>query len=32
MQKPTVVPDMPIEADLADIIPLLLAAPYTGGY
>tara|TARA_B110000977_G_scaffold135974_1_gene172914 strand:- start:2883 stop:4691 length:1809 start_codon:yes stop_codon:yes gene_type:complete len=30
MQKPTVVPDMPIEADLADIIPLLLAAPYTG--
>ena len=30
MQKPTVVPDMPIQADLADIIPLLLAAPYTG--
>ena len=30
MQKPTVVPDMAVHADLADIIPLLLSAPYTG--
>ena len=30
LQKPTVVPDMPVIADLADLIPALNAAPYPG--
>ncbi|MDR7256213.1 acetolactate synthase-1/2/3 large subunit [Sphingomonas sp. BE270] len=30
LRKPTVVPDMPVVADLADLIPALLAAPYEG--
>ncbi len=30
LRKPTVTPDMPIVADLKDLIPVLLAAPYAG--
>jgi TPP-dependent trihydroxycyclohexane-1,2-dione (THcHDO) dehydratase len=30
LRKPTVSPDMPVVADLADMIPALLAAPYEG--
>ena len=30
LRKPTVVPDMPVVADLADLIPALLAADYAG--
>ncbi|WP_256731229.1 thiamine pyrophosphate-binding protein [Sphingomonas sp. dw_22] len=30
LRKPTVVPDMPVVADLADLIPALLAQPYAG--
>lgn len=30
LAKPTVVPDMPVTADLADLIPALLAQPYAG--
>ena len=30
LRKPTVVPDMPVVADLSDLIPALLAAPYEG--
>lgn len=30
LRKPTVVPDMPVVADLADLIPALLEAPYQG--
>lgn len=30
LAKPTVVPDMPVVADLADLIPALLARPYAG--
>jgi acetolactate synthase-1/2/3 large subunit len=30
LRKPTVSPDMPIVADLADLIPALVAAPYEG--
>ena len=30
LAKPNVVPDMPVTADLADLIPALLAAPYAG--
>lgn len=30
LRKPTVVPDMPIVADLADLIPALLEVPYDG--
>jgi acetolactate synthase-1/2/3 large subunit len=30
LRKPTVVPDMPVVADLADLIPALLAQPYEG--
>ncbi|WP_419808634.1 thiamine pyrophosphate-binding protein [Sphingomonas sp.] len=30
LQKPTVVPDMPVVADLSALIPALLAAPYDG--
>lgn len=30
LRKPTVTPDMPIVADLADLVPALLAAPYQG--
>lgn len=30
LRKPTVTPDMPVVADLADLIPAMLAAPYAG--
>ncbi len=30
LRKPTVTPDMPVVADLRDLIPALLAAPYAG--
>ena len=30
LRKPTVTPDMPVVADLKDLIPALLAAPYGG--
>lgn len=30
LAKPTVVPDMPVTADLAELIPALLAQPYAG--
>lgn len=30
LRKPTVVPDMPVVADLAELIPALLEAPYPG--
>ncbi|WP_380871826.1 acetolactate synthase [Sphingomonas sp. DBB INV C78] len=30
MRKPTVTPDMPVVANLADLIPVLLAQPYDG--
>ncbi|MET0307475.1 MAG: thiamine pyrophosphate-binding protein [Sphingomonas sp.] len=30
LRKPTVVPDMPVVADLAELIPALLAQPYAG--
>jgi acetolactate synthase-1/2/3 large subunit len=30
LQKPNVKPDMPVVADLADLIPALIAAPYPG--
>ncbi|WP_253190433.1 thiamine pyrophosphate-binding protein [Sphingomonas sp. LM7] len=30
LRKPTVTPDMPVVADLADLIPALLEAPYAG--
>lgn len=30
LRKPTVKPDMPVVADLADLIPALLAQPYAG--
>jgi acetolactate synthase I/II/III large subunit len=30
LQKPTVTPDMPVVADLAEMIPALIAAPYAG--
>ncbi|NIJ20028.1 acetolactate synthase-1/2/3 large subunit [Sphingomonas naasensis] len=30
LRKPTVIPDMPVVADLADLIPALLEAPYQG--
>ncbi|ATY30875.1 thiamine pyrophosphate-binding protein [Sphingomonas psychrotolerans] len=30
LRKPTVVPDMPVVADLAELIPALLQAPYQG--
>lgn len=30
LAKPTVRPDMPVVADLADLIPALIAAPYAG--
>jgi acetolactate synthase-1/2/3 large subunit len=30
LRKPTVTPDMPVVADLADLIPALLEAPYVG--
>ncbi|MFC4254988.1 thiamine pyrophosphate-binding protein [Altererythrobacter xixiisoli] len=30
LAKPTVTPDMPVVADLADLIPQLLASPYAG--
>ena len=30
LQKPTVTPDMPVVADLAELIPAMLAAPYPG--
>ena len=30
LRKPTVVPDMPVVADLADLIPALLEQPYDG--
>ncbi len=30
LRKPTVVPDMPVVADLAELIPALLAQPYSG--
>jgi len=30
LAKPTVVPDMPVTADLAELIPALLARPYAG--
>lgn len=30
LAKPNVVPDMPVVADLADLIPALLASPYDG--
>ena len=30
LQKPNVVPDMPVVADLADLIPALIAQPYAG--
>ncbi|MBL8652241.1 MAG: thiamine pyrophosphate-binding protein [Sphingopyxis sp.] len=30
LAKPTVVPDMPVTADLAELIPALLALPYAG--
>ena len=30
LRKPTVTPDMPIVADLKDLIPVLLTAPYAG--
>jgi len=30
LRKPTVTPDMPVIADLADLIPAMLAQPYSG--
>ncbi|HEY0623586.1 thiamine pyrophosphate-binding protein [Sphingomonas sp.] len=30
LAKPTVIPDMPVVADLADLIPALLSRPYAG--
>ncbi|PNB52979.1 acetolactate synthase, partial [Pseudomonas sp. GW531-E2] len=30
LAKPTVRPDMPVVADLADLLPALIAAPYAG--
>jgi acetolactate synthase-1/2/3 large subunit len=30
LQKPNVKPDLPVVADLADLVPALLAAPYAG--